>query len=184
MNNLDQLLKTTESEMQKAIHSWMEHTDRIRTGRANPKILERVMVNYYGTPTPIFQTAQITIPEPHLILVKPYDRTQITEIVGGINKADLGVNPIADAEVIRIPLPPLTEEIRKNLVKKMWKELETFKVRIRNERREAIDKIKKNQELSEDQIKGWEKDIQNLTDKYTKILDEKTKLKEKEIMTI
>lgn len=181
---LNQILQKSEDNMNKTIHVWKEFMTTIRTGRANASILDKVMVNFYGTPTPLNQTSQINTPEPQLIVIKPYDRSQISEIVGGINKADLGLNPIADAEIVRINIPSLTEEIRKELVKKMHKELEVFKVRIRNERRHAIDEAKKNKEISEDLVKGLEKDIQTLTDKYIKDLDDLAKSKEKDLMSI
>lgn len=182
--DLDLIIEQTEDEMKKTVTAWTAYMNKIRTGRANASMLERVMVNYYGTPTPLLQTAQVTIPEPNLIVIRPYDRHQVSEIVGGIHKADLGFNPMADAEVVRIVLPPLTEEIRRDVVKKMWKELETFKVRIRNERREAMDQIKKIAEISEDLVKSSEKDIQDLTNKYVKILDDAAKNKEQEILKL
>ncbi|ATZ18860.1 ribosome recycling factor [Williamsoniiplasma somnilux] len=181
---IEQILQLTESDMKKTINAWKEYATTIRTGRANVSILDKVMVNFYGTPTPISQTSQINTPEPQLITIKPYDRSQISEIVGGINKAGLGLNPIADAEIIRINIPPLTQEIRKELAKKVNKELEVFKIRIRNERRNAIDSAKKNKDISEDLVKDVEKQIQTLTDKYTKELDDLAKAKEKELMTI
>ncbi|WP_026389680.1 ribosome recycling factor [[Acholeplasma] multilocale] len=181
---MDEILLNAEMEMQNTISAWKDYMTKIRTGRANASMLDRVMVNFYGTPTPLNQTSQIQVPEPQQILVKPYDRSQIQEVLSGINKADLGVNPIADAEVIRINIPALTEDLRKDLVKKMSKELETFKVRIRNSRRDAIDAAKKSKDISEDLVKGMEKDIQALTDKFVKELEDLTKGKEKELMTI
>ncbi|AUF83684.1 ribosome recycling factor [Mesoplasma syrphidae] len=181
---MDEILLIAEDSMQNTILAWKDYMTKIRTGRASVAMIDKVMVNFYGTPTPIIQTSQISVPEPQQLLIKPYDRSQIPEVLNGINKADLGVNPIADAEVIRINIPALTEEIRRDLVKKMTKELETFKVRIRNARRDGIDAAKKNKEISEDLVKGMEKDIQVLTDKYIKQLDDLAKTKEKELMTI
>lgn len=180
----NQIITSTEESMLKTIESWKEYVSRIRTGRANASMLNSVMVDSYGTPTPINQTAQISTPEPQQIVVKPYDRSQIGQIVAGINKADLGLNPISEADLIRINIPSLTEDLRKEYVKKMVKELEIFKVRIRNERRDANDKIKKDSSISEDQAKGFETQVQNLTDKYILELDKLSKEKEKELMTI
>ncbi|PPE05286.1 ribosome recycling factor [Williamsoniiplasma lucivorax] len=184
MIDIKKVLNDAEQEMNKTVQAWVEHLAKVRTGRANANMLDGVMVNYYGTPTPINQTGQITTPEHHLIVVKPYDRNMVGEIVGAINKADLGLNPIADAEVVRLKIPALTEDIRKELVKKVSKELESYKVRIRNSRRDAIDVVKKDKESSEDLVKGTEKDIQVLTDKFIKELDELTKVKEKDLLTI
>ncbi|WP_031543035.1 ribosome recycling factor [Mesoplasma photuris] len=181
---MDEILLTVEMEMQNTVSAWKDYMSKIRTGRANANMLDRVMVNYYDTMTPINQTSQISTPEPQQIVIKPYDRSIISEIVNAINKADLGLNPISDAELVRINIPALTEEIRKDLVKKMSKELETFKVRVRNSRRDGIDAAKKSKDISEDIIKGMEKEIQLLTDKFIKELDDLAKAKEKELMTI
>ncbi|ATZ16543.1 ribosome recycling factor [Entomoplasma freundtii] len=183
MDNLDQLLKNSEKTMSQVVESWDKNMAKIRTGKANNSMLDSVIVNYYGTPTPLLQLAQVNTPEPNIITVRPYDRQQMSEFVGGINRANLGLTPVADAEIIRITIPPLTEQVRKDSVKKMWKELENFKVHIRNERRYFIDKVKKS-DLSEDVVKEAEKHIQDLTNKYTKMLDNKTKDKEKTLMTI
>lgn len=184
MDNLDQLLQNSEKAMNQVVHSWEKNMAKIRTGKASNSMLDEVIVNYYGTPTPLLQLAQVHAPEPNLITVRPYDRQQMSEFVGAINRANLGITPMADAELIRISIPPLTEQVRKDSVKKMWKELESFKVHVRNERRIFIDKVKKQSDLSEDLVKGAEKDIQDLTNKYTKLLDSKTKDKEKDLMTI
>src|SRR5699024_1173931 len=146
--------------------------------------LESVMVDFYGSPTPINQTAQIQVPEPQQILIKPYDKSQTGAIISGINKADLGVNPVSEGDAIRITIPPLTEEVRKDLVKKLQKESEQFKVEIRNSRRDGMDKVKKDKEISEDLVKGLENDIQKLTDKYIGEIESIAKEKEKALMTI
>jgi len=179
-----QIIDKTQKEMEKTVDSWAHHLSTIRTGRANANMLSAVMVNYYGTLTPINQTAQISAPDPQMIIVKPWDKSTMGDIIAGINQANLGFNPIQDAELIRISVPQLTEETRKELVKKMMKELEAFKIRIRNERRDAIDSVKKNKEISEDLVKGIESEVQLLTDRYIKKLDELAKTKEKELMTI
>ncbi|ATZ17473.1 ribosome recycling factor [Williamsoniiplasma luminosum] len=178
------VLNDVEKDMKQTIQAWVDYLGKVRTGRANASMLDTVLINYYGTMTPLNQTAQITTPEHHLIVVKPYDRNMVSEIVGGIHKADLGLNPVSDAEVVRIKIPTLTEDLRKELVKKVTKELEHYKVRIRNARRDGIDLVKKDKEVSEDVIKGVEKDIQHLTDKYIKELDDLTKAKEKDLLTI
>lgn len=181
---INQIYDKAEQEMKDVVESFKSYMQKIRTGRANANMLSSVKVNFYGDLTPINQTSQISTPEPQLILVKPYDRSQINEILSGINKADLGVNPIADAEVIRINIPALTEDVRKDLVKKLTKELESFKVRIRNIRRDSIDSIKKNKEISEDLVKVSEKNIQNLTDLFIKNLTDLSNDKEAELLKI
>ncbi|KAJ3618757.1 hypothetical protein Zmor_008769 [Zophobas morio] len=142
------------------------------------------MVDFYGTPTPINQTAQIQVPEPQQLLIKPYDKSQIGAIINGINKADLGINPQAEGDAVRLVIPALTEEVRKDLVKKLQKEMEQFKVEIRNSRRDGMDKVKNSKEFSEDEVKGLENDIQKLTDKYIGEIETIAKNKEKELMTI
>ena len=174
----------TKQAMEDTIQGFKQHLNQIRTGRANANMLSSVMVESYGVLTPINQTASLSAPEPQLLVVKPYDKSQADNIIQGINRADLGFNPILDGEIIRINIPSLTEEIRKDIVKKMYKELENFKVRIRNNRRTALDQVKKNAEISEDTIKGFEKDVQTWTDEAIKQLDGLAKQKEKELMTI
>ncbi|AEM68673.1 ribosome recycling factor [Mycoplasma putrefaciens] len=178
------ILENAELEMNQTIEAYKQHLKQIRTGKANGSVLDKVMINYYGSLMPLNQISQITTPEPHLIVVKPYDRNIITEAVGAIHKADLGLNPMSDAELIRIPIVPLTEDLRKDLVKKVQKELEQYKIRIRNLRRDAINQANKTDGLSKDLIADLEKQIQNLTDKAIKQLDEQTKVKEKELMTL
>lgn len=179
-----EITTTTKQAMEKTIEGFQQHLLQIRTGRANTNMLNGVMVEAYGVLTPLNQTASVSAPEPQLLVVKPYDKSQIDQIIGGINRADLGFNPIPDGEIIRINIPSLTEEIRRDVVKKMYKELENFKVRVRNERRNALDQAKKNDDLSDDLVKGFEKDVQVWTDQTIKQLDELAKSKEKELMTI
>ncbi|ADK70100.1 ribosome recycling factor [Mycoplasma mycoides] len=180
----DLILKNAELQMKETIDAYVIHLRQIRTGKASGAILDKVMVNYYGSLMPLNQISQITTPEPNLIIIKPYDRNVITEAVGAIHKADLGLNPVSDATLIRIPIAPLTEDVRKNLVKKVHKELEGYKIRIRNIRRDAIDEIKKIENISKDLISDNEDQIQQITDKFIKQLDDLTKEKEKELMTI
>lgn len=184
MIELSSFLTESEKQMNKTVIDWKHIMNKIKTGKASNSILDSVMVNYYGESTPLIQIASVNIPEPNLILVKPYDRSQMSEFVHGINRAELGITPVSDAEIIRIVIPSLTEQVRKDSVKKMHKELETFKVRIRNERRDFLDKIRKESDTSEDLVKLSEKKIQELTNKYIKILDDLATEKEKEIMKI
>ncbi|AHI52636.1 ribosome recycling factor [Spiroplasma culicicola] len=180
---LNQILQTIELDMISTIDSYNDFLAKVRTGRANANMLKGVMVDFYGTPTPIEQTSQISSPEPQQLVVKPYDRSQVGAIIAGINKADLGLNPMSEADLVRINIPSLTEEVRKDLVKKVQKELEQFKVRVRNARRDGNDAVKKSS-LTEDEKKSGENDIQKLTDKYIAKLDELAKAKEKDLMTI
>lgn len=178
------LLEQTRTEMEVAVSAFKEYLSKVRTGRANASMLKGVMVDFYGTPTPIDQTAQISSPEPQQLVIKPYDASQVAAIVAGINKADLGLNSIAEANLIRINVPSLTEEVRKDLVKKVGKELENFKVRVRNARRDANEKIKKSSDIAEDIKKDGENSVQKLTDEFITKLDNLAKEKEKDLMTI
>lgn len=181
---MKEIKNKTEQLMSETVNAWKSHIKTIRTGRANVSMLDRVMVDYYGTMTPISQTAQISTPEPQLILIKPWDKTILQAISTAIMKADLKLNPNPEAEVIRINVPPLTEELRKDIVKSMHKELETYKIRIRNARRDAIDSAKKNKDISEDLVRDFEKDIQISTDKFIKELEDISKEKQKDILSI
>ncbi|KAF5279617.1 hypothetical protein FQR65_LT15365 [Abscondita terminalis] len=140
---MEMIILEMEEKMESSISGFKDYLSKVRTGRANASMLKGVVVDFYGSPTPIEQTSAITSPEPQQLVIKPYDRSQIANIVAGINKANLGLNPLSEADLIRINIPSLTEEIRKDLVKKMLQELETFKIRIRNLRRDANDAIKK-----------------------------------------
>ncbi|QBQ07483.1 ribosome recycling factor [Spiroplasma gladiatoris] len=180
---LKNILENTQLEMEEVIDSFQNYLSKVRTGRANAGMLKSVIVDFYGSPTPIDQTSQITSPEPQQLIVKPYDRGQLPNVVAAINKADLGLNPMSEGDLIRIIIPQLTEEVRKDLVKKVHKELETFKIRIRNSRRDANDKIKKS-ELNEDDKSYGEQEVQKLTDKYILNLDNIFKEKEKDLMTL
>ncbi|ARU92068.1 ribosome recycling factor [Spiroplasma clarkii] len=170
--------------MQGTVAAFEDYLTKVRTGRANANMLKGVMVDFYGTPTPIDQTSQISAPEPQQLVIKPYDPSQIGVIIAGINKADLGLHSLAEANLIRINIPALTEEVRKDLVKKMSKELESFKVRIRNTRRDVNEKIKKSSDLAEDIKKDGENSVQKLTDEFIAKLDAMAKAKEKDLMTI
>ncbi|AGM25933.1 ribosome recycling factor [Spiroplasma syrphidicola EA-1] len=180
----DMIIEQTKNKMEKVITALENELVKIRTGRANPNMLSHIVVDYYGTMTPITQMANIIVPEARQLVIKPYDRSIIAAIVGAINKSDLGISPMAEGDLIRLNIPALTEERRKILVKEMWKEVEGFKVAVRNERRDANDTIKKDGTGTEDDKKYYEGEIQKLTDKYIKLIDEKAIAKEKELMEV
>jgi ribosome recycling factor len=164
-----------------------EDLHSVRAGRANPQLLDRVVVEYYGSPTPLKSLATISAPEPRLLTIQPYDASAIREIEKAIQIADLGVNPTNDGKMIRIAIPILTEERRKDLIKVVKRNGEESKVAIRNERREANERFKKmhkNVEITEDDLKSAEGDVQKMTDKYIKMIDEILLQKEKEIMEV
>ncbi len=176
-----------EEKMKKVIEHLDEELSLIRAGRANPAILNKVQVEYYGTMSPINQVATISVPEARQILVTPWDRSMVSACEKAINVAELGVNPINDGNSLRLMLPELNEERRKQLVKQTKTLGEESKVAIRNIRRDAIDdckKMQKNSEITEDDLKSNEQDIQKITDKYTDIVDNRLDEKEKEIMEI
>lgn len=176
-----------KSKMQKTVSVMTEELQAIRAGRANPHILDRVMVSYYGMDTPLKQMANISAPEPRMIMVSPYDTTAIAAIEKGIMIADLGVNPSNDGKVIRIAMPILTEERRRDLVKMVKKIGEEAKVALRNERREANDKLKKmekSNDLTEDDLKRAEKEVQETTDHFVKQVDSLIAHKEEEVMEV
>ena len=179
--------KEAEEKMKKSISIYKEELQGIRAGRANPVLLDKISVDYYGTNTPLKQVSSISAPEPRLLVVQPWDSNLIPVIEKEILKSDLGLNPSNDGKLIRLPIPMLTEERRKDLVKVVGKSQENAKVAIRNTRREANDLIKKmekNKELSEDERKSAEEEIQKITDKYIEEVDQITKEKEDELMEI
>ena len=159
----------------------------VRAGRANPAVLNGIKVDYYGTPTPIAQIASVSVPEAHSIVIQPWDASALKDIEKAINMSDLGINPANDGKSIRLNFPPLTEERRKEFVKEVRKMSENAKVAVRNLRRDCVDKykdMKKKSEITEDDLKTCEKDVQDLTDKFIKEIDTHTAAKEKEIMTV
>lgn len=181
----DNLLNDTKNRMTKSIESFQRELGSIRAGVANASILDRVNVVYYGIPTPLNQLAGITVPEARMLMVSPYDKGSIAEIERAILQSDLGINPSSDGDVIRLAIPALTKERRVELSKVVGKEQENAKVSVRNIRRDAIDqakKLEKSNELTEDDLKQYERDIQKLTDDATKKIDELTAAKEKEIL--
>ena len=176
-----------EEKMTKTINVFQDNLAEIRAGRANPAILNKVMINYYGTPTPINQVAGISVPEARLIVIQPWDVSLLKEIEKEILKADIGINPNNDGKVIRLAFPELNEERRKEIVKDIKKIAEEARVVIRGIRRDAIDEVKKMQkenEISEDDLKVAEDKIQKLTDKYVEEIDNLLDKKEKEVMSI
>lgn len=176
----------TNELMEKAVRHLEKEFQKIRAGKASPDMLEGIMIDYYGAMTPIQQTANITAPDPRQIIVQPWDKSVISTIEKAIQAANLGFNPKNEGEVLRIIVPPITEERRKTLVKQARNEAENTKVSIRNIRRSANDEAKKLEKegVSEDDIKKLQDEIQKLTDDYVKKIDELTDKKEKDIMTI
>ena len=176
-----------ESKMEKRIDAYASELKTIRAGRANAQVLDKVAIDYYGTMTPIQQVGSISSPEPRLLVIQPWDVTVLKEIEKAINASDLGISPQNDGKVIRLNFPPLTEERRKELVKTVKKYTEEAKIQIRNIRRDALEEFKKQKkdgEMTEDDVKGAEKDVQNITDKYVKEIDSICAAKEKEIMDV
>ena len=180
-------LKLHEEKMTKTISVLREELAAIRAGRANPAVLDKLEVDYYGVPTPIQQVASISVPDPRSLMIQPWDASVLKGIEKAILASDLGINPQNDGRVIRLVFPQLTEERRKELAKQVKKYGEDAKVAVRNVRRDAVDYVKKAQkkgEMTEDDQKKAEKDIQDLTDKFTKRVDEMCGVKEKELMEI
>lgn len=182
-----ELYDDLEKSMSRAIDSLRGDFASIRAGRANPAMLDRIVVDYYGTPTPIRQIASITAPEPRSLLIQPYDQTAISNIEKAILQSDLGLNPSNDGKIIRIVVPQLTEERRKDLTRVVRKTAEESKVVIRNERRSANDilkKMEKDSELTEDELKVALDEVQKITDKFVQTIDDMTKQKEEDIMEV
>ncbi len=184
---MKEVISTTKERMEKCITALSNELASIRAGRANPAVLDRITVEYYGTPTPINQMASISVAEARILVVTPYDKSQLKPIEKAIQASDLGINPANDGSVLRIVFPQLTEERRKELCKTVSKTCEESKVAVRNVRRDGMDKIKakkKANEITEDDVKEAEKEIQKLTDKYIEKIDKIGEDKDKEIMSI
>ncbi len=184
---IDTIKLEAEERMQKTVEALRRDFTSIRTGKANPSLLDKVVVDYYGAPTPISQMANISAPEAKMLLIQPWDKSAVPSIEKAILKSDLGLNPSSDGNVIRLVLPQLTQESRKELVKKVKKKAEDAKVAIRNIRRDANEDLKgaeKSKEITEDESKGAQDDIQKLTDKYIAELEKVLDNKEKEIMEV
>ena len=177
---------TTEAEdgMKKAIEAFKRELAKVRTGRASPAMLDGVRVDYYGTPTPVNQVSTVTVVDARMLSVKPWEKTMVPVIDKAIRSSDLGLNPVPDNDLVRVPIPPLTAERRRDLVKGIKKTAEEAKVAVRAARRDAMDMLKdaeKDKAISEDERKNGEKKIQDLTDRYVAAIDDLEKGKEKEI---
>lgn len=182
-----EIINQCEQKMQKSIEALKKDFATIRTGKANPAILNGVTVEYYGSPMPINQIASVSAPEPQMILIKPYDKSILKAIEKAIQTSELGFNPQNDGDVVRIPIPALTEQTRKDLVKQAKKIAEENKVAIRNIRRDGMDQLKKLEKdslISEDELKRRSDELQKVTDKYIETIDKSAAEKEKDIMSI
>jgi ribosome recycling factor len=181
------VLKDAEERMKKTVEVFRRDLAGMRAGRANPAILERITISYYGVPTPINQVATIAVPEPRLLVIQPWDKTQISAIEKAIMKSDLGIMPQNDGNVIRLVIPQLTQERRQEMVRAIRKKAEDERVSVRNHRRDARDLIQafeKDGDVSEDESRRGMDELQKLTDKYIQELDRVLELKEKEIMEV
>jgi ribosome recycling factor len=176
-----------EEKMLKTIESLKKDFTNIRTGKANPAILNSVMVSYYGVPTPVSQVGSVSVPDPQSIVVKPWDKSILKDIEKAIQQANLGLNPSNDGEVVRIPIPPLNEQTRKDLAKQAKKVAEDNKVAVRNVSRDGMEQLKKLEKdglITEDELKRYNDQVQKLTDKYIANIDTLAKEKEQDIMSI
>ncbi len=183
----DDILTDAKGGMHKAIDSLKKELTKVRTGRASISLLDDVRVDYYGTPTPLNQVGTLAVPEPRLITIQPWEKPLIPEIEKAIMKADLGLNPASDGQIVRIAIPALTEERRKEMAKLAKGIGENAKISIRNARRDANDLLKqmeKDKDISEDDLKRGEKEVQDLTDNFVKQIDDIVAAKEKEVMEI
>ena len=184
---VEQMFSTGTDKMEKAIAQMKKEFASVRTGRANPMILDKVLVEYYGAPTPLRQLSQVSVQDGTTLVIAPYDKTILKEVEKAVIKADLGITPNSDGIVIRLPFPPLTQDKRKEICKDVKKIGEDTKIAIRNIRRDMTDELKKLEKaenLSEDVVKDNQDKIQKLTDKYIKISDELEAEKEKEVLTV
>lgn len=184
---MDERLQQYNNKMQKSFDNLLDEFGSIRAGRANPHVLDKLRVDYYGTPTGLQQVANISVPEPRMILIQPWEASMVREIEKAILTSDLGINPTNDGKVIRLSFPELTEERRKELAKDVKKKGEAAKVAVRNIRRDANDSLKKagkSNDVSEDETKQLEEEVQKLTDKYVAKIDKAVEEKSKEILTV
>lgn len=179
----EEIILEVEENCEKALNNLKERFKTVRTGRANPSSLDKVMVNYYGVPTPLRSLANITVPEARQLLIKPFDKGALSGIEKGIYEAELGYTPNNDGESIRIIIPDLTEERRKELVKQVKAMSEDAKVSVRNARRDGLDNVK-GAELPEDEAKHVEEEIQEVVNKYNKKIEEELEIKEKDLMEV
>jgi len=181
------LFGDAERRMQKAVEALKHDLGSIRTGRASSSLLERIHVDYYGTPMPINQVATVTVPEARLLVIQPWEKKMLTDIEKAIQKSDLGINPNNDGQVIRLAIPPMNEERRRELVKALHKKLDEHKVAVRNVRRDVHDKLRdreKKKEVTEDELKRSTDRLQKLTDRYIDEMDKVGKAKEQEILEV
>ncbi len=183
---MDERIKVYEEKMRKSYNNMLSEFDGVRAGRANPNVLNKIRVDYYGTPTPIQQVGNVTVPEPRVLQIQPWEPKMVREIEKAIMTSDIGIHPSDDGRVIRLVFPELTEERRKDLVKDIKKKGEAGKVAVRNIRRDANDAFKKlkGSEVSEDEIKDLGEEIQKVTDRFIKDIDKAVEDKSKEIMTV
>lgn len=181
------VFETAKTKMGKTVNALVSEYGAIRAGRANPQILDRVQVDYYGTPTPINQLASVSVAEARILTIQPWDKSVLKAIEKAIQTSDIGINPQNDGSMIRLTFPPLTEDRRKELVKDIQKIAENSKVAARSIRRDCLEKLKamkKNSEITEDDLKDGEKEIQKITDSFIKEIDEISDKKQKEIMSV
>jgi ribosome recycling factor len=181
------LFEDSERRMQKAVEALKQDLAAIRTGRASAALVERITLDYYGTPTPLNQVASISVPEARLLVIQPWDKKMLTDIEKAIQRSDLGINPSNDGSVIRLSIPPMTQERRRDLVKTLHKKLDEHKVAVRNVRRDVQDKLRdreKKKEVSEDELKRSTERLQKLTDRYIDEMDKIGKTKETEILEV
>lgn len=184
---INDITNDAEEGMKKAVDSFKRDLQKIRTGRANTSMLDGIKVDYYGTPTPVNQVATVQVVDARLITVKPWEKAMVAVIDKAIRASDLGINPVADSELVRLPIPPLTQERRKELAKVVGKQTEEARVAVRSARRDAMDMIKdaeKDKQITEDERKKGETKVQELTDKYIAQVEDVAKAKEKEIMEL
>ncbi len=181
---MNDVLNETESKMKKAIETMEKRFTNVRAGRANPAILDSVVVSYYGTPTPLKSLATISIPEARQLMIKPFDRSCLSDIEKGIYEANIGLTPNNNGECIILNIPALTEETRREYVKQVKQIAEEGKINLRNIRQDSNNDIKKNEDLTEDEKDNLMDDVQNLINKYNKVIDEKEKEKEQELLTV
>lgn len=184
---MNEHVTNAKSKMEKCIKSLEHEYSTIRAGRANPAVLDKILVDYYGTPTQINAMAAVSVSEARVLVIQPWDMSQLKAIEKAIQTSDIGINPTNDGKVLRLTFPQLTEERRKELVKDIRKKGEEAKVTIRNVRRDALEKVKaqkKSNEITEDDMKAIEKDVQKITDKFCEEIDGISSVKEKEIMSI
>ena len=182
-----EIIKSSEEKLKKTLDALKKEYGTLRAGRAAPSLLDKVMVDYYGTPTSVNQIANVTVPEPRIIMIKPYDKASMKDIERAIQKSDLGLTPNSDGMVIRLSIPQPTQERRKEIVKVVGKKAEESKVAMRNIRRDANDavrKLEKDKQITEDDLSKGETKIQKLLDKYIKLVDETKAAKEKEVMEV